>query len=230
MKESPKMFDRHTQNFFTRIFATLFSCVLVAVFANGAQAGDDGLYGAPPPADAAFVRLLNAKTAGEMQSSEIGGQTLQAPAGSITPYVIASTTNAELENLLGQQPVAGGYYTIAFADSIQGSKVFSDEPLNDPAKGSLFFYNLTDKAAVELYVPVAKTAAIKSTAANEGSSVELKAPVKLDFVARVGAEDLATIPDITIKRRAPVSVVLFGTGGTYAAMSDVNTIDPVSKN
>jgi Alginate O-acetyl transferase AlgF len=213
-----------------RALALLLPFVVLGLFVPVVHAGDEGLYDAAPPADSAFVRLLNAKVSGEMKSSEVGGQTLQAQSGSITPYVVASISGTELGTLLGQQPIAGTYYTIAFADSIEGSKVFSDEPLSDPAKGSLFFYNLTDKADVELYVPVAKTAAIKSTAANEGTSVELKAPLKLDFVARIGAEDLATIPGVLIKRRLPVSVVLFGTGGTYAAMSEVNTVDLVSKD
>jgi Alginate O-acetyl transferase AlgF len=211
--------------------STLLLAILLHIAGvNAALAGDDGLYDAPPPTDAAFVRILNAKTSGEMQSVMIGEQVLEAASRSISPYVIIKVSDPALATVLGSQPKAGSYYTIAVSDSLMGSKVFDDESLSDPAKSRLFFYNLTDKTDVELYVPAVKTTAIKPIGANASNSVELKAPLKLDFVARAGADELAEVSAVTLKRRTPVSIVLFGTAGNYAAISTTNSVDTQSTN
>ena len=64
---------------------------------------------------------------------------------------------------------AGKYYTYAVGSGIGKPALFSDDSLQDPAKGRLYFYNLTGIGDVDLYVPAAKAEALKDVRRVEAS-------------------------------------------------------------
>ena len=59
--------------------------------------------------------------------------------------------------------------------------VLTDTPASDPSKATVYFYNLSDLASVDLFVPAAKTKAIEGIEGDTTKSVALKAPLTLDF-------------------------------------------------
>ncbi len=97
-----------------------------------------------------------------------------------------------------------------------------DQPATDPSKATVYFYNLSDKPTVDLFVPSAKVKAIEGVAAGAGMSVPLKAPLTLDFEVQADGAPIATVAAVDLKRRGGVSIILSGSDGNYTASAVQN--------
>ena len=76
-------------------------------------------------------------------------------------------------------------------------------------------FNLSDKPAVDLFVPAASAVAVKGVAVNSSASVALKAPLTLDLEVRDGDTVLASLAAVDLQRRAGVAIVFRGSAGAY---------------
>ena len=216
-----------------RLIALLWT--VTALFANtgAGYAGDEALYDAPPPPDSAFFRVLNADPEGKNVSVTLAGHEIKSTAKALSPYIIVKAGDQIVAGLTAEVPVtldAGGFYTLAVVDASGATKLYEDKALNDPAKSRLFFYNMSDAKSVNLFVPAASKDALEGIEPNASNSVELKAPMELDFIAKSAEANLATFTRVVLKRRATVSLVLFGSVGVYTGAVTPNTVDKLASN
>ncbi|WP_309667314.1 alginate O-acetyltransferase AlgF [Tabrizicola sp.] len=196
---------------------------ILALCASAALAQDAGLYEDVANPDASFVRVVDAGT----KMAMIQSASFDSVDGGVTPYVVIDG-ETEVQIVSGETSVTETIQPATFYSFVVGedgsSALVVDTITNNPAQADVTFYNLSDVAMADLFVPQAKTIAIKGVAVNGGGSVALKAPLTLDFEVRDGEKVLATLPAVALKRREGVAIVLSGSGGTYTATVSANTL------
>jgi len=185
-----------------------------------AFAQDDGLYDAPVDPNSAFVRVLVPGAA----VAVVNGTTIDDITDGLSAYVNVQPGDIAVSAGDASGDVTatpGGYYTYAW--SVEGEPlVLTDQPASDPSKATVYFYNLSDLASVDLFVPAAKAKAIEAIAGDTTKSVALKAPLTLDFEVQADGKPIATVASLDLKRRGGVSIILTGSNGAYAATAIEN--------
>jgi alginate O-acetyltransferase complex protein AlgF len=185
-----------------------------------AFAQDDGLYDAPVDPNSAFVRVLVPGAAVAI----VNGTTIDDVTDGLSSYVNVQpgdipVSAGDVSGSLTAEP--GAYYTYAW--SVEGEPlVLADQPASDPSKATVYFYNLSDLASVDLFVPAAKAKAIEAVAGDTTKSVALKAPLTLDFEVQADGKPVATVASLDLKRRGGVSIIFTGSSGTYTATAVEN--------
>jgi hypothetical protein len=186
-------------------------------------AQDAGLYEDVIDPNAAFVRVIAPK------AMQMVVQTTSFPGVNtgVSPYVeISQPGEVRISAGVAEATVdvtAGTFTTYLIAADGSGT-VLQDKISGSPAQADVAFYNLSDKTDVDLYVPAAKAVAIAAIGPNGSGSVALKAPLTLDFEARIGEDVIGKVAGISLARREGVTLVLRGTGGTYELVSAANTV------
>jgi hypothetical protein len=206
----------------TRIHKSIPLLALVlAPMAVTAQ--DGGLYEDVANPDASFVRIVDAGTT----VAVIQSASFDSVETGVTPYVVIDG-ETEVKITSGETTATETIQPATFYSFVVGedgtSALVIDKITNNPAQADVTFYNLSDIASADLYVPQAKAMAIEGVAINAGGAVALKAPLTLDFEVRDGETVLATVPGVALKRREGVAIVLSGTGGTYTATVTPNAL------
>jgi alginate O-acetyltransferase complex protein AlgF len=192
----------------------------LSLIAGAALAQDDGLYPAPTAPDAAFLRVY---TPGE-EAIAVGDQTLQAGEIGFTPYLEVApgpiTVSIDGEEMTVEAKANTHYSYIVTAE---GGEFLTDGVTGSPAQADLVFYNLSDIAAVDVFVPSANAVAIEGVAPQATSAVALRAPLTLDLQLRNGEEAVADVAAVELVRSAGTTVVLTGEPGAYEAQAELNT-------
>ncbi len=213
-----------------RAFAALRRTALcLAVLALGlvevsihfpARAQDAGLYDAPIPADAGFLRLVAAdgRAGATVQMDE---RTLTTGADGVSPYAIfkagrypAGTTEVA---------VAPGSFTTLVLAADGRLMVLADEPLASPKASGIHVYNLSALPSVTLFAPEFGRAVVEDVApgTTKGRAFGEGALV---LEVRAGDRSLATFPKRGISRRQAVSVIVTGTAEAPRAVLVDNTV------
>lgn len=206
----------------TRLPITLSALALLAV-ASAAPAQDASLYEDVANPDASFVRVVDATS----PVAVIQAVSFDSIEAGVTPYVVIDG-DTEVKITAGQttatEPVepATFYSFVVGADGT--SALVVDKITRNPAQADVTFYNLSDIASADLYVPEAKTIAIEGIKPNDGGAVALKAPLKLEFEVKDGDTVVAKLPAVELKRREGVAIVLSGSGGNYTATVTPNAL------
>lgn len=202
----------------------LYCAVLtLAVLPGALLAQDSGLYEAVADPNAAYVRVIaDPNSTALVQSTSFAGL-----GTGISPYV-AIPEGGEVRLTVGTAETVvtvspGSWQTWLVAPDGTAS-LLADSAGASPAQADIAFYNLSDMAAVDLFVPTAKAVAIPAVAAGQSGAVALKAPLTLDFEARVGDKTLALVAGVDLKRRDAVTFVLRGSAGSYALIAEPNSI------
>ena len=201
----------------TPILKFLSATLALAAMATPAAtlAQDEGLYDAPIDPNSAFVRVLAPGAA----IATVNGTTVDGLTAGLSAYVNVQPGDIEVAagDAAGTVTTSpGAYYTYALTAS--GEPVLlQDEAASDPSKATVYFYNLSDKASVDLFVPSAKVNALEGVPASETKSVALKARRKVDMEIVADGETVATVAQLDLKRRGGVSIVFSGTAGSYTA-------------
>jgi alginate O-acetyltransferase complex protein AlgF len=185
-----------------------------------ALAQDDGLYDAPIDPNSAFVRVLVPGAA----VAVVNGTTVDDVTDGLSAYVNVAPGDIQVSagDFAGSVTAApGAYYTYA-STSAGEPLLLTDQPASDPSKATVYFYNLSDKPSVDLFVPSAKVKAIEGVPVDTGKSVALKAPLTLDFEVQADGATVAQVASLDLKRRGGVSIVFSGSGGTYTATAVEN--------
>ena len=156
------------------------------------------LYGPQAPADAAYVRVLQA-VPGEMLSADLGGEVLpELEFAQVSPYRVVSPgdvsyTLAESGN---GTLAAGAFYT--FVNLPSETLVLEDTPLLDASRGLISLYNLTDLDALSL-VTTDGAEVVADVAPGELASLEVnEAEVGLAVVA--GEDEVAQLEPLLLER------------------------------
>lgn len=183
-------------------------------------AGDQGLYDAAPPADAGFVRIINASdnalTSVFINGSDLGGM----EAKSVSEYAIATqgTVNVKSDNnmAVSKEIKAGEYYTAIFGTG--HDTIIDDTKVTNPGKAVISFYNLSDKDTATLVSITHKADIFKDVTKSSATGREINA-VTVGLAVKSGEEELAIIENIELKRQENTSVFLVGKDGAYSLLT-----------
>ena len=196
--------------------ARAFAALLVAAFGFGllataaplpVRAQDAGLYDAPIPADAGFVRLVAADgRAGA--TVEIDERTLTTGTDGVSPYAIFKAGRHSAGGT--ELPVSAGSFTTLVIGADGRLAVLSDEPLASPKASGIHVYNLSAVPTVTLFAPEFGRSVVEDVAAGttKGRAFGEGALV---LEVRAGDRGIATFPKRGINRRQAVSVIVTGT-------------------
>ena len=192
-----------------------------ALWVAPASAQDANLYPDAVDPAAAFIRVLVPGGG----TARIEGRALATDAAGFTPYLARSAGAVSVgagDETTSFEMREGMHYTV-LAPAAGGLHVVEDIFASSASKADLAFYNASDAAAVDLYVPAAKAAAIAGVASGTGAAVAVRAPLTLDFELRVEDATLAAVSGVPLERKAGVSFVVTGAEGDYDAYAVPNT-------
>ncbi len=202
-------------------FYSLFFIILSA--SNVFAANDQELYDPKPPADAAFVRFVNATTdVAPLSGAGVKSQDV-APHSNTDFFVVTKgehgfTVGENTEKLTIE---SGKYYTIAI--TADGLSTVDDTILDNPAKSILYFYNFSSKPELTLFAPKHKTAIFDKVANGTGTSRAVN-PLTLNLTVNEGDAEVIALDPIALKRRTGHSVFIVDDSGTIKAVIVENAI------
>jgi alginate O-acetyltransferase complex protein AlgF len=198
------------------IFIGSMSASVTAAFS-----GDDGLYEKQIDPNAAFIRVVMPGS----QNASIMGKSVTVLDDGVSAYYSVEPGAIPVSTGIGDTTInvsAGKFYSVVPS---KGKPVSVEDDLNtNPAKAILSLYNLGDDSDVDVFVPQAKTEAIKDVGSGNSKSVALKAPLTLDLVVRSNGKDVAKIDQVEFKRLSGVSVIVTGSGDAMKAVALANKI------
>lgn len=173
------------------------------------SAQEEGLYAPAPPADAAFVRILNAGAA-EL-SPTLGSTTFGGlPQSTVSPYRVVSQGTAELSAGSVTEALelsAGRFYTVLLTD---GAALIEDPTLQNRAQALLVLYNLSTEP-VNLKTADGSTGVIPEVAPGEVGSIEVN-PISVAFGAFSGDSALQGFDTVQLERGAAYSTFVLPEG------------------
>ena len=179
------------------LLTALLSCSLLT------SAQEEGLYAPAPPADAAFVRVLNASEGGETTTS-LGDTDFEALAyGAVSPYrVVLQGATALSAGSVSEtvELAAGRFYTVVLDDA---ATLVEDPALENRAQALLVLYNVSEKP-VNLKTADGATAVIPDVAPGEVGSIAVN-PISVAFGAFADETVLAAFDEVQLERGAVYS-------------------------
>jgi alginate O-acetyltransferase complex protein AlgF len=186
---------------------------LASLLLGFALAQDTGLYDPAPPADSAFVRVIN------VPAATLGGKTVTALKGAASSYVVipqgefAAKIGATTNKLKVE---AGKFYSIVTT----GSKVtlLTDQAAENPAKALLTIYNLSKSASIDLKTADGKTAVVAGVKTSESGSRTVNG-ITVNLAAFAGTKALGTLKGVKLERGNAYALVLTDTGLTLTQSS-----------
>lgn len=200
-------------NHLGRIAATV---MLLAAAPAVAQEG--GLY-PKPPSNAAFVRVINARSDGAPATAQLGTRAYKgiAPGSSSTYQVVkAGSVSATVGAATAPMPFqAGKFYTVAVMGAAGKERPVAivDQIPESRAKALITLYNLTGKAGVSLKTPDGGTVVIPAVAAGKTGNRQVNAASSGFMVAGGDGKAIAAIPTQRIARNVAYSVIVTEAGG-----------------
>lgn len=172
----------------------------------------DGLYDPAPPANSAFVRVLNAP------SGTLGGKAVSAEKGAASAYVIIPQGDfeAKVGTVSGKLKVeAGNFYSVV----VSGGKLvlLKDQAAENRAKALLTVYNLT-KNSLDLKTADGKTTVLKDVKAGESGSRAVNG-ITVDLSAFAGSKAVGTVKGVKLERGSAYALVVTDSGMTITQSS-----------
>jgi alginate O-acetyltransferase complex protein AlgF len=185
-----------------------FALIALTVTASLATVSAQGLYDPEPPANSAFVRVINAGT-GEVKAGidavaygAVAGQNASAyrVIAQGAHKLAAGAANKEV-NVLAKR-----FYSVI----VNGSDV---QVLEDPAnpgqtKAGLAIYNLSKISSVALKTDDGKTTVVDGVAPGTVKSQSVNA-IKVGLAAFNGSSKIASFPAVQLERGSTYSTIVF---------------------
>ena len=188
----------------------LFSLSLLATATAFAQ--DTGLYAPAPPANSAFVRVLN------VPAATLGSSAVTADKAA-SPYVIIpqGTFNAKVGAVSGPLKVeAGKFYSVVSS----GGKLalLTDQAADNRAKALLTVYNLSKAPSLDLKTADGKTTVVKDVKPGSSGSRAVNG-ITVDLAAFAGTKSLGTVKGVKLERGNAYALVVTDSGMTLTQSS-----------
>ena len=205
----------------TSIHVAIVSLAATLILSSGTRADDGGLYEKPLDPNSAFVRVI----APGATSASVQNSAFNQLEDGVSPYVAVSPGDISVSSTFGQgivQASAGKFYSVIVTK--EGATTMVDDMTKNPTKATLSLYNLTEKAAIDLFVPQAGAEAVSDVDSGGSKSVALRAPLAVDLVVRDGDKDIAKLDKVEFKRLAGVTIVVTGEGDNVDAIAVPSTI------
>lgn len=210
-------------------FLSFLALALVALSGFSAQANDQELYDPAPPADSAFIRLINASSDSAPVTSSLGSVTftgVTSPA--ITDYSVLKAGDYEMKVGEGSFDIhveAGKYYTLALLTKEGKPSVtaLEDAMVTNPAKAVVYFYNLSDSPKASLFAPQHKADIVAEIESGKGGAREVNA-LTLDLAITAGGKEIKAFPGVELKRRTGITFLLSGSGENLTGTMQLNNV------
>lgn len=186
---------------------------------------DSQLYDPAPPADAAFVRVLNANPSGEVAASLGDAKFGKVAYPGLSPYMVVKQGEQKLEAGSANQSMkveAGKYYTLAITADGKVATL-NDALIEQPSKAYVYFYNFSDAPKASLRATKQNVDIVGDVASGAGKHREMNA-LTVDMAVTVDGKPVETFPAVALKRRSGVSFLLTGTGDAKKAVKIENKI------
>lgn len=230
------MWCRFSRTFFHRVFAVLLVC-----WAAAASAQPTGLlYDPEPPAESAYVRVIQATREGVVDVLIDDRSRIQklGPGEASEYMVLAAGKHTIALHLTGKQSaqltttlevVRGRATTVAFTSLKSDSTpiIFEDKANSNKLKALLTAYHLTDKAEpLDVLTLDGKTKVFSSVAYGASASIHVN-PISIDLMAaKVGEKTPQARTSLAMSQGGTYSVLLLpGEGGKLVAKSVQNKIE-----
>ena len=188
--------------------------------ATTTMASDDRLYPNSPDPDAGFLRVI----APGQSFVVVAGKTRRLNAQGITDYLILPEGQTEVSWAEGtaQIDVPAGQHLLVMTSATGDAQVWQEMISNQPGKADVTLVNVSDVPDLVLSVPAAKADVFNAIAPASAATRSLRAPLTLDFEFRSQGRSLASLTQVTLKRKAGVTFVLVGENGDYTAFVSPN--------
>jgi hypothetical protein len=205
---------------------SLAAMAIGLLFAAQANAAEGGLYDAPPPPDAAFVRVLNADATNGAELTLADTVYSVGPA-SLSPYeyVLKGSYDAAAgATTLAVTLAPQKYYTIVVGAGVE-PKLLEDAPLANPTRAGLYFYNATGKPLqLDAKVQGKQAAIFKDVQPGETAYREVS-PLEVAFIVMDGGAAAFELPAMAMIRKQGTSVVALSAGANVTAIQSLNTVN-----
>lgn len=186
---------------------------LMLTLSSLAAAQDTGLYDPAPPANSAFVRVLNAPAA------TLGDKTITADKGGASAYVVIPQGNliAKVGALSGKLNVEAGkfYSVVTFGGKLV---LLTDQAADNKAKALLTIYNLSKNASVDLKTADGKTTVVSGVKPSESGNRAVNG-ITVELAAFSGTKTLGALKSIALQRGSAYAIVVTDSGVTMTTSS-----------
>ena len=204
----------------SRLFGLSLLLLSAPVLADDAQ-----LYDPAPPADAAFVRVLNANPSGEISATMGDANFGKVAYPGLSPYMVVKQGDQALKAGSASETVkveAGKYYTMALGADGKVATL-SDAIIEQPSKAYVYFYNFSDAAKASLRAVKQNVDIVADVPIAQAKHREMNA-LTVDMAVTVDGTTIQDFPAVSLKRRSGVSFLLAGTGDAKKAVKIENKI------
>ncbi|AZI45112.1 hypothetical protein EHF33_19745 (plasmid) [Deinococcus psychrotolerans] len=180
---------------------------------SGTALAQDGLYEPAPPANSAFVRVLNTP------SATLGDKSVIADKGAASVYVVIPQGDftAKVGGVNGKLKVEAGKFYSVVADGAK-LNLLTDPFADNRAKALLVIYNLSKTANVDLKTADGKTAVVSGVKPGESGSRAVNG-ITVDLAAFSGSKPLGTLKGVKLERGSAYALVLTDSGLTLTTSS-----------
>jgi alginate O-acetyltransferase complex protein AlgF len=181
--------------------------------ATAALAQDTGLYDPAPPANSAFVRVLNAPTA------SLADKTVTAEKNAASSYVVIpqGEFTAKVGATSGKLKVeAGKFYSVIVTGT--ALKLLIDKAADNRAKALLTVYNLSKVGSVDLKTADGKTSVISGIKPGESGNRAVNG-ITVDLAAFDKTKLLGSLKGVKLERGNAYALVLTDAGLTITTSS-----------
>lgn len=186
---------------------------MLTLLSASVAAAQEGLYAPAPPANSAFVRILNAP------SATLGGKTVTAPAGAASTYVVIPQGEFTAKVGAASSPLkveAGKFYSVVS----NGGKLslLTDQASENRAKALLTVYNLSKSSSVDLKTADGKTTVVTGVKPGQSGSRAVNG-ITVDLAAFAGGKTLGTLKGVKLERGNAYALVVTDSGLTITTSS-----------
>ncbi|MGY2897315.1 alginate O-acetyltransferase AlgF [Deinococcus sp. UYEF24] len=186
---------------------------LMLALTSLAAAQDTGLYDPAPPANSAFVRVLNAPAA------TLGDKAVTADKGGASAYVVIpqGDVTAKIGSLSGKLNVEAGkfYSVVPFGGKLV---LLTDQAADNKAKALLTFYNLSKNSAVDLKTADGKTTVVTGVKPGESGNRAVNG-ITVELAAFSGTKTLGSLKSVALQRGSAYAIVVTDSGVTMTTSS-----------
>ena len=187
--------------------------LVVYMLLTGTVFAQTGLYDPAPPANSAFVRVLNAPTA------TLGDKTVTADKGAASPYVVIPQGDVTIKvgSVSSKLKVeAGKFYSVV--PGITALTLVPDQAADNKAKALLTIYNLSKSPAVDLKTADGKTAVVTGVKPGESGSRAVNG-ITVELAAFSGTKMLGSLKSTALQRGSAYAIVVTDSGVTMTTSS-----------
>lgn len=191
------------------VWIAVFCALFVLVGMAHAADETEGLYAPPPPADAAYVRVIDPNKTITGAGIKLGGQNLTASDSGIGSYHVITQGQYDLAGQAVLQVMAGRSYSYVLGAAGQKNGLLLEDNADvSGAKAKLVLYNLTDVPALTLSTADGALKVIESVAPSATGQRQVKA-MQVALAVTDGSATLGTTPAVQLERGQIYSIIAF---------------------